>query len=301
MANIISDTEQYQNITSIYESKNSQVYRAVCIKDKKPVILKVLNEDYPKPEQIRRYKQEYHLANQLDLSKVIKATNFEKWDKKFVIVFEDIGGISLKGYLSKHSRGLPIHLFLSIAIQTTEAIGQLHSKKIIHKDINPSNIVINPDTKDLKIIDLGISTRLNQENPSLASPYTLEGTLAYISPEQSGRMNRILDYRTDFYSLGITFYELLTGKLPFLSDDPLELIHFHIAKLPEPPIKDTENIPIILSKMVIKLLEKNAEDRYQSAWGLKTDLEECLKQWQAKGSITEFSIRKNDISILRKV
>ncbi|HEY9302029.1 MAG TPA: AAA family ATPase, partial [Phormidium sp.] len=173
---------------------------------------------------------------------------------------------------------------------------QIHKANIIHKDINPSNIVYNPQTKQLKIIDFGISTQLTRETPILKNPNVLEGTLAYISPEQTGRMNRALDYRTDFYSLGVTFYELLTGKLPFETEDALELVHCHIARQPVPPHEIEPQIPLIVSQIVSKLMAKNAENRYQTAWGIKQDLERCLVQLQETDSIEEFDLGTRDIT-----
>ncbi|HEY9704753.1 MAG TPA: serine/threonine-protein kinase PknK, partial [Allocoleopsis sp.] len=160
----------------------------------------------------------------------------------------------------------------------------------------PANIVIQPHTQEVKIIDFGISTKLTRENPTLKNPNVLEGTLAYISPEQTGRMNRSLDYRTDFYSLGVTFYEMLTGKLPFNTEDDLELVHCHIAKQPLSPAEFNPLIPPVISNIVMKLMAKNAEDRYQSAWGLKADLETCLQQLQSTGNIDDFILGIQDIS-----
>ncbi|MGD1808630.1 AAA family ATPase [Dapis sp. BLCC M126] len=285
----------YENLISIHHGENSEVYRATQIKDKLSVILKILKADYPTPEQLRRYKQEYYLTNTLKLSNVVKAYSSQEWNRKFVIVFEDFGGISLKQWLTEYSEGLTIDLFLSVAIKITEALGQLHSQNVIHKDINPANIVLNPETMELKLIDLGISTQLSRENPILESPNTLEGTLAYISPEQTGRMNRILDYRSDFYSLGVTFYELLAGKLPFTSNDPIELVYCHIAKVP-PALGNKRKIPQVVADIVTKLMAKNAEDRYQSTWRLKVDLEECERQWSKSSNITQFTLDQNDVS-----
>ncbi|WP_228013199.1 protein kinase domain-containing protein, partial [Nostoc edaphicum] len=176
----------------------------------------------------------------------------------------------------------------------------LYRHRIIHKDIKPANILINPETKQVKLIDFSIASLLPQETQTLISPNVLEGTLAYISPEQTGRMNRGIDYRTDFYSLGVTFYELLTGKLPFQSDDPMELVHSHIAKQPPSVISyqlsvSSTEIPQVLSDIVMKLMAKNADDRYQSALGLKFDLETCLTQLQETGKINSFPIAQRDV------
>ncbi|MGB0562678.1 MAG: serine/threonine protein kinase, partial [Spirulinaceae cyanobacterium] len=221
----------YDNFVKIHDSSNSQVYRATRVENGQPVILKFLDQEYPSPEQIRRYKQEYRLTCQLDTPGIIKAYSFEEWERSYAIALEDFGGVSLKQWLQEREK-LTLKEFSEIAITISESLAQIHAKNIIHKDINPANLVINLETKELKIIDFGIATQLNRENPTLKNPNFLEGTLAYISPEQTGRMNRGLDYRTDFYSLGVTFYELLTGKLPFTTEDALELVHCHIAKPP---------------------------------------------------------------------
>ncbi|MEM9543590.1 MAG: AAA family ATPase [Cyanobacteria bacterium P01_E01_bin.42] len=284
----------YEDFVQIHDSTNSRVYRARRTSDRLSVILKFLNRDYPSPEQIRRYKQEYRLTSQLDAPGIVRAYSLEEWERSYAIALEDFGGISLKQWLQNREK-LTLKEFLEIAIATTNSLGRVHEQNIIHKDINPANIVINPETKELKIIDLGISTQLSRENPLLKNPNVLEGTLAYISPEQTGRMNRVLDRRTDFYSLGVAFYELLMGELPFIAEDALELVHCHIAKLPQ--FKDSNSkIPPVLQAIVLKLMAKNAEDRYQNAWGLKADLENCGQQLERTGEIASFPLGREDTS-----
>ena len=293
----------YQILTQIYESANSVVYRAIREQDNQAVILKVLKEDYPTLSELTRYKQEYEITCNLNLEGVVKAESLEPYQRTLVIVFEDLGASSLKE-LMKISVGLRPQFslleFLKIAIKISEILATIHSSNIIHKDINPSNIVFNPETEQVKIIDFGISTQLTRENPTLKNPNVLEGTLAYMSPEQTGRMNRTLDYRTDFYSLGVTFYELLTGQLPFETTDALELVHCHIAKQPVPPhqLVGAHFVPIpkAISDIVMKLMAKRAEERYQSAFGIKADLELCLTQLQTDGEISEFPLAAYDIS-----
>ncbi|HEY9299447.1 MAG TPA: AAA family ATPase, partial [Phormidium sp.] len=277
----------------IYESANSIVYRGIRQSDAQPLILKVLKQDYPTPAQLSRYRTEYHITQSLDLAGVVKVYDLRKYQNTLVMFLEDFGGISLKHWLQQCQ--FPLEEFLQIAIATVDALGHIHAANIIHKDINPSNVVFNKETNQLKIIDFGISTKLTRETPALKNPNVLEGTLAYMSPEQTGRMNRTLDYRTDFYSLGVTFYELLTNQLPFETDDALELVHYHIAKVPVSPSELNPEIFPILSDIVMKLLAKTAEERYQSAWGLKADLEECLNQLNLTGKIASFELAGEDI------
>ena len=289
----------YQILAQIYESANSAVYRASREQDDRAVILKVLKEDYPTPAELTRYKQEYEITRSFDLEGIVKTYGLEPYQRTLVILLEDFGAFSFRQLLDSHIESnskFSLPEFLKIAIKITEILGQIHSSNIIHKDINPSNIVFNPETGILKIIDFGISTQLSRENPTLKNPNVLEGTLAYMSPEQTGRMNRSLDYRTDFYSLGVTFYELLTGKLPFESVDALSLVHCHLAKVPVSPREINSEIPKAVSDIVMKLMAKTAEERYQSAWGIKTDLENCLSQLQKTGNISGFWLASNDIS-----
>ena len=290
----------YQIFTKIYESTNSKVYQGIRERDKKAVILKVLKEDYPTPSELTRYKQEYEITRHLNLEGVVKAYGLEPYQRTLVIILEDFGASSLKqwmnGYRAVGKGTLPLQEFLNIAIQIAEILAAIHSRNIIHKDINPANIVYNPETGQVKIIDFGISTQLTRENPTLKNPNVLEGTLVYMSPEQTGRMNRSLDYRTDFYSLGVTFYELLTGKLPFATKDALELVHCHIAKVPISPHEVNSEIPLLVSDIVMKLMAKTAEERYQSAFGIQVDFELCLTQLESDGKISEFPLAKSDIS-----
>ena len=280
----------YQTLQKIYESINSEVYRAIRQQDDRPVILKVLKEDYPTPSELKRYKQEYQLTHSLNLSGTIAAYDLQSYQNTLVIVFEDFGGKSLRN-LRQHTEFTLTEL-LQLFIKIADSLGQLHAANIIHKDINPANIVFNPKTEELKLIDFGISTRLGKENPTLKNPNSLEGTLAYISPEQTGRMNRRLDYRSDFYSLGVSYYELLTQELPFTTEDELELVHCHIAKQPD----FSQAIPVVLQNIIAKLMAKNAEDRYQSAWGLQYDLQHCLEKWQSEGKLRTFVLGSCDIS-----
>ncbi|PSF35692.1 serine/threonine-protein kinase PknK [Aphanothece hegewaldii CCALA 016] len=281
-------------VTQIHESSNSIIYRGIWQENQQSVILKVLRLDYPTPAQLHRYQQEYSFTHSLNIDGVIKSYAIQSYQRTQVIIFEDFGATSLKQLFQEQS--LSVEEWLWFGIKLSDILGRIHSENIIHKDINPANIVFNPETKQLKIIDFGISTQLNREYPTLQNPNLLEGTLAYMSPEQTGRMNRSLDYRTDFYSLGITFYELLTGQLPFNNSEPLDLVHCHLAKSPISPHEIKSDIPEIISQIILKMMAKNSEERYQSAWGIKADLEKCYQQLQSKKIISNFVLGQQDIS-----
>ncbi|MEG4575136.1 AAA family ATPase [Microcoleus sp. N3A4] len=276
----------------LHEGVNTVIYRGVRESEQTQVIIKTLKAEYPTIEEIARLRHEYKILKTLDMTGIVKAHSLEKHNNGLALILEDFGGKSLKNLIA--AKHLEISEFLSLAIHLAETLAHLHENKIIHKDIKPQNIIINSKTDQIKIIDFSISTYLERENQSLSNPNLLEGTLAYMSPEQTGRMNRSIDYRTDFYSLGVTFYEILTGKLPHQATDPLELIHCHIAKRPVPPHQQIGEIPEAISDIVMKLLAKTAEDRYQSALGLKADLEICRHQMQTKGKIDNFPIGKRD-------
>ncbi|WP_346341712.1 AAA family ATPase [[Phormidium] sp. ETS-05] len=285
---------EYLEIRKIYESANSLIYRGIRASDGQSTILKIFNPDNLLRSEISRYKGEYDIIRSLKCEGVIKAYGWEKYQNTWVLLLEDFGGESLKICLQK--RQFSLEEFCRIAIAVADSLGEIHSANIIHKDINPSNIIYNEATGEVKIIDFGISTVLSRETTTITNPDLLEGTLAYISPEQTGRMNRAIDYRTDFYSLGVTFYEMLTHQLPFTATDALELVHCHIAKQPVPPCQILPEIPQVVSDIVMKLMAKTAEERYQSALGLKLDLEACLQQLQNSGTILNFPLARLDHS-----
>jgi PAS domain S-box-containing protein len=281
----------------IYESSNSLVYRGIR-DDGQAIIVKMLKQDYPSPQELTRYRQEYKITRSLDLKGAVKAYSQQDYQRTLVIILEDFGGESLEHWMRKRSDfcPMPLSTFLRLAINLTDILGRIHAANVIHKDINPGNIVLNLDTGVVKIIDFGIATQFSRTNPTFKNPHVLEGTLAYLSPEQTGRMNRSLDYRTDFYSLGVTFYQLLTGHLPFSATNRLELVYCHIANQPVPPHKLNAAIPKPISDIILKLMAKNAEDRYQSAWGIKADLEHCADQLEVSGQINPLQLGLQDVS-----
>ncbi|MFE4107286.1 AAA family ATPase [Almyronema epifaneia] len=270
------------------------VYRGLRQADRQPIVAKVLKAQYPQLQDIAKLRHEYQLTRSLAIEGVVKSYTLEKYHNGLALILEAFGHESLRQVLQRQQFSLSE--FLQIAIQLSETLGQLHQQGIIHKDIKPANIIFDVQSGFVKITDFGISSLLAQETQTLSSPHEFQGTLAYMSPEQTGRMNRAIDYRTDFYSLGVSFYEILTGQLPFAAQDPMELVHAHLAKTPVPPHQLRPEIPPILSEIVLKLLSKIAENRYQSAFGLKADLDRCLAQWQSTGDITTFVLSQQDYS-----
>ncbi|MBD2579579.1 ATP-binding sensor histidine kinase [Oscillatoria sp. FACHB-1406] len=290
MTSIPTALPGYQLTEQLYCGSRTSVYRGIRNADGFPVIVKFLRNEYPSFSELLQFRNQYTIAKNLDFPGTVKPLALEPYRNNYALIMPDEGYISLRSFVT--GNGLSSENFLKIGIQLAEILHQLYQNRVIHKDIKPANILIHPETQQVKLIDFSISSLLPKETQEIQNPNTLEGTLAYISPEQTGRMNRGIDYRSDFYALGVTFYELLTGCLPFESKDPMELIHSHIAKIPAPFSKE---IPKTLANIVMKLMAKNAEARYQSALGLKHDLETCLEQLQETGKIENFAIGKRDM------
>ncbi|MDB9515330.1 AAA family ATPase [Kamptonema animale CS-326] len=285
----------YQIIETVYSGSRTLVYRAIRNHDQLPVIIKLLKNEYPTFSELVQFRNQYTIAKNLCQAGIIQTYSLEPYRNGYALVMEDFGGISLQEWAIKEKNALSLRELLEIAIALCNILDILYRDRVIHKDIKPSNILINPETKQVKLIDFSIASLLPRETQTLINPNVLEGTLAYISPEQTGRMNRGIDYRTDFYSLGVTFYELLTGDLPFQSNEPMDLVHCHIAKTAPLVHEINPQIPFVISEIVKKLMAKNAEDRYQSALGLKYDLEKCLTQLQESGQIQYFEIACRDV------
>ncbi|MEH2384147.1 MAG: AAA family ATPase [Nostoc sp.] len=291
----------YHVSEELYNGSRTLVYRANRETDQKSVVIKLMKTAYPSFSELVQFRNQFTIAKNLNLPGIIQTYSLEPYQNGYALVMEDFGGISLNQWEGRGENGgmggtaQALIEFLYVAIALCNALDILIRNRIIHKDIKPANILINPETKEVKLIDFSIASLLPRETQILMSPNVLQGTLAYLSPEQTGRMNRGIDYRTDFYSLGVTFYDLLTGQLPFQSHDPMELVHCHIAKLPPLVHEINPQIPPVLSSIVSKLMAKNAEDRYQSAFGLKYDLEICLHQLKEAGKIESFPIAQRDV------
>ncbi|MDY6807146.1 MAG: AAA family ATPase, partial [Cyanobacteriota bacterium] len=278
---------------NLYLGTRTLVYRGTRHSDSEPVIIKLLRNPHPNFNELVQFRNQYIITRNLEHPAIVRPLALERYGNGYALVMPDGGEMSLWDYWQQQKEG-SLTEFLAIAIQLSEALHYLTLERIVHKDIKPSNILIHPETGLVKLIDFSISSLLPKEQQQLANPNVLEGTLAYISPEQTGRMNRGIDYRTDFYSLGVTFFQLLVGQLPFSTSDPMELVHCHIARAVQ--FSADSEVPVALQAIVRKLMAKNAEDRYQSAMGIKHDLELCLQKLEATGEIASFEIGTQDRS-----
>lgn len=291
METIISGYNIIQEYPSIH--KNTSVVDAVRNTDEHSVVIKYLKHQNPSLEEIEKFKNEYEILERLkDVNFVPKILGFEKTQHSYALILDKISAPSLTEIL-KNEHKLTLEEFLTIAIQITQILSNIHNLHIIHNDINPTNILYDKDNKTINLIGFGSSSRLSTERAAIINPNKLEAQIHYISPEQTGRMNRSIDYRSDFYSLGITFYQMLTGQVPFTSASPMKIIHNHMAVLPEAPNLINHEIPKILSDIILKLLAKTAEDRYQSTRGLLADLQKCQKQLTT--GFEDFKLGQEDV------
>ncbi|MEB3884942.1 AAA family ATPase [Lyngbya sp. CCY1209] len=297
---LISSTSQlpeipgYTLVEPLYLGSRTAVYRGVQTAQQCPVVIKLLRRENPSFGELVQFRNQYAIAKNLPVPGIVHPLSLEPVGNSYALVMEDGGGISLETY--SHEQPLDLETVLIIALQIADILHDLHQHRVIHKDIKPANLLIHPETHQVKLIDFSIASLLPKETPEIQNPNILEGTLAYLAPEQTGRMNRGIDYRADYYALGVTLYQLLTGGLPFATNDPLELVHSHIAKVATPVHEVNPNIPEIVGAMVAKLMAKNAEDRYQSAVGIKQDFQHCLNQWQKTGTIRPFELGQRDLS-----
>ncbi len=258
-----------------------------------PILLVAPIGEYSARESLKRLEHEHELKSELNADWAVRPVDLSRHDGRMALVLEDPGGEPLDQLLG---RPMDVTEFLRIAIPLAAAIGQVHIRGLIHKDIKPANILVDAASGGVRLTGFGIASRLPRERQAAAPPEIIAGTLAYMAPEQTGRMNRSIDARSDLYSLGVTFYEMLTGTLPFTAADPMEWVHCHIARQPKPPDERVPGIPQPLSAIVMKLLAKTAEDRYQTAAGLTVDLRRCLAEWDAQRRIDPFPLGAQDAS-----
>lgn len=281
----------YRLVEELHRGIETRICRARRANEAGSYIVKITLPSAGKAA-LARLRDEQKILQHISGDRVVRCVAFEPDGNGAMLVLEDINGRPLQRILAE--RRLSLIEALRYASKIAEGLVQIHGAQVIHKDINPGNVIVNEETGELRIIDFSISTMLTREQQSIVGPDCLVGTLAYMSPEQTGRMNRVIDYRSDFYSFGAMLYEMLTGSVPFMAKDPLDLVHLHIAKLPTSPSAIDPSIPRVVSDVALKLLAKMAEDRYQGAWGIKFDLEECLRQLEANGTIVPFPVAQHD-------
>ena len=277
------------------EGADFTLYRGRQHGNPSPLLALALAAEQPSPQGLRRLEHEYSLAAELDPAWAAKPLALTRHEAQTVLILKDPGGEPLDLVLER-GQGRPLDLtrVLHIAIGLASALGQVHRHGLIHKDIKPGNVLVN-DAGNVWLTGFGIASQLPHERQAPAPPEIIAGTLAYMAPEQTGRMNRSIDTRSDLYSLGVTLYQMLTGHLPFDAADPLEWVHCHIARRPTPP-DERVTVPEPLSAITMKLLAKNAEERYQTASGLEADLRRCLTEWEAQGHIAPFPLGASDVS-----
>ena len=285
----------YQTLDQISKVACSVLYRARHLKDGRLVLLKQLDAVHADAAQSTHFKHEYQLLRSLDVTELVKPIALIDEHGELAVIHEDFPGESLDAVLAEGS-SLDWPVCLNIASHLAHALEGIHAARVIHQDIRPANILIDRKSGEVRLMNFSIALTPESETFSCEDAAASTGDWAYISPEQTGRMNRPVDYRADFYSLGITLYRMLTGRLPFQGNDPLEWMHCHIARSPLPPREIAPSLPAAVSDIVLKLLAKLPEDRYQSAHGLQADLACCLAQWQAFGRIDPFSLGTEDVS-----
>jgi predicted ATPase/HPt (histidine-containing phosphotransfer) domain-containing protein len=282
----------YRLGAELLHTEHTAVYRGVRESDGLHLVIKTLSREYPLPSEVRRLEFEYRMLEKLRGPGVIATLGMTRTGGQLALLLEDFGGITL----GERPLPLPLAAFFRVAKQAVAALGHVHGHDVVHKDIKPHNILVTPDLSKLALIEFELASEISRERQDVSVMNRLEGSLAYISPEQTGRMNRALDYRSDYYSLGVTFFELLTGQLPLVASDVMGWVSCHISK-PAPEAREVSpQVPLMLSRLIAKLLAKDPGERYQSARGLLADLERCEALSHAGRHDEEFELGELDVS-----
>ncbi len=290
----MTDPGGFRTVKRLHQGRACTVSRAIPPGGEATVVVKQLHRKRCSGEEIGRLQHEYEILHHTDISGVAQALELIETEHGPAIVMTDLGGRPLRQWIKAGEYDWPE--WLATMLRVTELLGRLHEARITHRQINPDHILIHPETGEAQLVDFSFSTRLSREQASWNTPLLAAKNLPYIAPEQTGRINRSIDYRTDYYGLGATLYELLTGHPPFSGQEQLDVVHCHIAKQPEAPHRINRTLPPMVSEIVLKLLAKDASQRYQSAGGLAHDLGRCLEQWKRSGTVTPFQVGTQDVS-----
>jgi predicted ATPase/signal transduction histidine kinase len=280
-------------VETLHRGEHATLVRARRDGDPRPVLLEIVDPRRCRDRDLERLRREYEIGASLDLPGVVRPIALGTYQGMPALALEDFGGEPLDRLIGAP---MPVERFLDLAVRMACALAELHGQGVVHKDVKPENVLVHPETREVKLADLGIATRLPRERQVARPPQLIEGSLPYMSPEQTGRTNRAVDSRSDLYSLGVTFFQMLTGRLPFEGRDPLEWVHCHVARPPPPPSELVPEVPEAIARIVLRLLAKMADDRYQTASGLRHDLARCLAAWRGSGRIEPFPLGERDVS-----
>jgi len=276
----------------LHENNRVIVYSANTLDDEMPVVIKALKKEAVNPLEIALLMHEYEIIRSIDNDDIVKPLKFEQSGSFFALISKDTDSVTLRKHMNIH--GIGLNDFLEIAIRLTEILGQLHQKNIIHRDLKPENILIHPKTGEIHIIDFSSAIQFSPGNSKLSFKSSPIRTPEYMAPEMTGRLKIGADKRSDLYSLGVIFYEMLTGQLPFHASDFAEWVYVHLTCKPEPPESVNAAVPSAVSEIIMKLLNKDPDERYQSTHGLLWDLKECRKQLSETGRIELFQVGRMD-------
>ncbi|TDQ40830.1 trifunctional serine/threonine-protein kinase/ATP-binding protein/sensor histidine kinase [Aureibacillus halotolerans] len=283
---------RFQLIEKVHESEDTLVLRCQEVEKSRSVILKMPAKEFNDSETLAVYERENTFLQSVVSNHIIRSYGLRTISSRPAIVLEDCFGLSMDGLYRGESMAL--ETFFQFTAQVTGALQELHDQGIIHRDVNPSNMLLEPTTETIKLIDLNLASTVRDARDD---DRQLSGTYAYLSPEQTGRTTHHVDVMSDVYAFGVTMYEWLTGKRPFTKSDPLEMIHEHLAMEPDAPHALNANLPIMVSRIVMKCLEKNPYERYQSMMSLGSDLLHCSEEWASSQEISPFSLGEMDRAI----
>ncbi len=287
-----ANVEKYDILNEFSKDDRFVTYHGIRKADNRMVFVKTFASSQPTLEDIAILKNEYEIAKDIHLHELLKSYSLEQYKDTYRLIQEDFSGVTLTHIISQSD--LEIATLIELSIKITRALGELHCQELVHHDIRPNHILADMRNMHVKLTGLGVATRYSHGIKTLPHAF-YASSLPYISPEQTGRMNRETDYRTDFYSLGVTLYQIFTGKLPFIVQDPMELIHAHIAKTPLAPHIVNPLIPLPLSSIIMKLMAKTVEERYSSIYGIIYDLQTCYQELKTKGRVDPFPLGSKDV------